>query len=91
MMMYPIDAIQTDVQQDDVNEQVSRYHNIQGTKNADEGRLREALNNFTRAIGFNPENYIAYFNRGTVKADLGDYEGAKRDFATASKIVLGRS
>ena len=78
-----------DLQQEDVNERVARYHNILGTKNADEGRLKEALDNFTRAISFNPGDHIAYFNRGTIKADLGDYDGAKKDFAAASNIKLG--
>jgi Flp pilus assembly protein TadD len=82
--MYPINPPRLSA---DINKKLaSQYHNIQGTKNADEGRLQEALNNFTKAIRLSPENHIAYFNRGTIKADLGDFEGAKMDFAAASKI-----
>jgi tetratricopeptide (TPR) repeat protein len=47
---------------------------------ADEGLLREALENFNKAIDTNPNNHIAFFNRATIKIDLGDLEGAKNDF-----------
>ena len=85
--MYPINQFQLDLKRVDDNEAVAHYHNLLGTKNADEGRLIEALNDFSQAIRYSPGNHIAYFNRGTIKADLGDYEGAKVDFAAASKIM----
>ena len=47
---------------------------------ADEGNLEEALENFNKAIETNPNNHIAFFNRATIKIDLGDLEGAKNDF-----------
>ena len=60
--------------------QLSNNYCVKGTLNADEGMLQEALDNFSRAIEANPNNYIAYFNRATIKIDLGDLEGAKNDF-----------
>ena len=56
----------------------ARYHNIQGTKSADNGRIKAALK------GYSP----AYFNRGTIKADLGDFEGAKKDFEKARELEM---
>lgn len=53
---------------------------IRGTFMADEGNLEEALENFTKAIETNPNNHIAYFNRATIKIDLGDFDGARNDF-----------
>jgi tetratricopeptide (TPR) repeat protein len=47
---------------------------------ADEGLLKEALENFNKAIEVNPNNHIAFFNRATIKIDLGDLDGAKVDF-----------
>jgi len=53
---------------------------IKGTIMADRGMLKEALENFNKAIESNPGNHVAYFNRATIKIDLGDLEGAKNDF-----------
>ena len=47
---------------------------------ADGGLLKEALENFNKAIEVNPNNHIAFFNRATIKIDLGDLDGAKVDF-----------
>ena len=61
----------------------ARYYNIKGANKADEGELDEALENFNKAIELNPLYAIALFNRATIKADLGDFEGAKEDFLRA--------
>jgi len=60
--------------------QLSNNYCFQGTTMADEGLLEKALETFDKAIETNPNNYIAYFNRATIKIDLGDLEGAKKDF-----------
>jgi Flp pilus assembly protein TadD len=70
----------------DVNKIFSRYHNIKGTKSADNGRIKEALKEFDKAIELNPGYSPAYFNRGTIKADLGDFEGAHADFSKAKEL-----
>ena len=51
-----------------------------GISHAGEGRFKEALENFNKAIKVNPNNYIAYFYSAKIKIDLGDIEGAKTDF-----------
>jgi len=66
----------------------ARYHNIQGTKSADNGRIKAALKEFDQAIKLNPGYSPAYFNRGTIKADLGDFEGAKEDFEKAKELEM---
>ena len=65
---------------------LSKYYCIKGTLMADEGNLNEALENYNKAIEVNPENHIAYYNRATIKIDLGDLEGAKNDFFSFDKI-----
>jgi tetratricopeptide (TPR) repeat protein len=72
----------------DVNAIFARYHNIKGTKSADNGRIKEALKEFDHAIELNPAYSPAYFNRGTIKADLGDLEGAKADFDRAKELEM---
>ena len=69
-------------------ESLSLYYNIKGTECADEGDLKEALNFFTRAIELNPHFSIALFNRGTIKADLGDFNSANKDFCLARDIEI---
>ena len=59
---------------------------IRGTILADEGNLEEALENFNKAIESNPNNHVAYFNRATVKIDLGDIEGARNDFFSFDRL-----
>lgn len=60
--------------------QLSNNYCIKGTLMADKGMLREALEIFDKAIESNPNNHTAYFNRATIKIDLGDLDGAKEDF-----------
>lgn len=65
----------------------ARFYNIKGANKADEGLLDEALENFDKAVELNPNDAIALFNRATIKADLGDFEGAKEDFHRAKSIA----
>lgn len=65
----------------------ARYYNIKGANKADEGLLDEALENFNKAIELNPSDAVALFNRATIKADLGDFEGAREDFHRAKSIA----
>jgi tetratricopeptide (TPR) repeat protein len=66
----------------------ARYYNLKGAKKADEGELLEALENFNKSIELNPNYAIALFNRATIKADLGDFRGAKEDFINAKQIEI---
>lgn len=70
----------------DLGKIFSRFYNMKGTLHADEGKFKEAIEYFNKSIGHDPNNYIAYFNRATIKADIGDFEGAKRDFEMACRL-----
>ncbi len=70
----------------EIAEIFARYYNIKGTKNADNGKIKEALKEFTKAIDLYPAFTPAYFNRATIKADLGDFEGARADFQKARDL-----
>jgi Flp pilus assembly protein TadD len=65
---------------------LSNDYCIKGTILADEGNLEEALDNFTKAVEADPTNHIAYFNRATIKVDIGDIEGARNDFYNFDKL-----
>ncbi len=58
-----------------------KYYNYAGVQQADEGKLIEALNYFNKALRIDPFSKQALFNRATIKADLGEYEEAKKDFS----------
>ena len=64
----------------------AELHNVIGTRFADEENYPEALKNFNKAIDLNPDYVSAYFNRGTVKIELGDFTGARADFNNAYKL-----
>ena len=62
------------------------FYNLEGTAKADQGELREAINHYSKAIQQNPDDALAYYNRATIKADLGDYTGASEDFKKSVEI-----
>ncbi len=55
-------------------------YNITGVSKADLGHYHEALTYFSKAIEIDPDNFISYFNRASIKMKLGDIEGARIDF-----------
>jgi len=61
-------------------------YNISGVNLADLGEYREALKYFNKAIETEPNNFISYFNRASVKMILGDIEGARLDFNKSSNL-----
>ncbi|MDT3695528.1 MAG: hypothetical protein ROY99_03985 [Ignavibacterium sp.] len=58
-----------------------KYYNYAGVKQADEGKLMEALNFFNKALRIDPSSRQALFNRATIKVDLGEFEEARKDFS----------
>jgi tetratricopeptide (TPR) repeat protein len=64
------------------------FYNNEGVKKADEGKYKEAVEYFTKAIELVPEDSLSYFNRATVKINLGDILGAKSDFALSESFQL---
>ncbi|MEJ2193405.1 MAG: tetratricopeptide repeat protein [Ignavibacteriaceae bacterium] len=62
--------------------QLSKDYCIKGTLKADNGNLKGALENFNKAIEADPTNYVAYYNRATIRIDLGNIKEARKDFST---------
>jgi tetratricopeptide (TPR) repeat protein len=54
-----------------------------GTRNARNGNLNQAIEDFTRAIEIKPDDIMAYNNRGSAYAQQGDYIQAISDFTKA--------
>jgi len=50
------------------------------------GNYKGAIKNYTKVIELEPDNYIAYMNRGWNKANLGDDYAAISDYNKAIKI-----
>jgi tetratricopeptide (TPR) repeat protein len=70
-----------------LNNILKHFYNIKGVKKSDEGKFKEALKLFTKAIGLEPKDSKSYFNRATVKIDSGDIQGARADFALSESCV----
>ena len=66
------------------------YYNLKGASKADEGNYYEALENFNKALDLNPVFSVALFNRATIKADIGDLNGAREDFIKMHEIESKR-
>lgn len=86
-MEYFNRALGRSLQFPELNSIFARYYNIKGANKADEGLLDEALENFNKALDLNPNDAVVLFNRATIKADLGDFEGAKQDFHRAKSLA----
>jgi Flp pilus assembly protein TadD len=61
-------------------------YNVNGVSKADNGNFGEALDYFTKAIKNDPYNFISYFNRASIKMQIGDIEGARLDFKKAESL-----
>ena len=55
-------------------------YNVDGVYKADLGKFSEALEAFSKAIEEEPNNFVAYFNRASIRMRLGDIDGARLDF-----------
>ena len=64
------------------------FYNAEGVKKADIGRFKEAAEYFTKAIELAPKDSSSYFNRATIKINLGDIPGARSDFALSESCGL---
>ena len=61
-------------------------YNIDGVSKADCGNYSEALEYFSKAIKNDPYNFVSYFNRASVRMQMGDIDGARRDFKKAESL-----
>jgi tetratricopeptide (TPR) repeat protein len=66
-----------------LNQIFARFYNFKGTMHTDEGKFKEAIEYFNKAIALDPHYSAAFFNRATVKADIGFFDEAKNDFKKA--------
>lgn len=89
--MSLLSPLKISVQQLDLNKVNKLFYNTEGVKNADGSRYKEAAEYFTKAIDIAPEDSLSYFNRATVKVNLGDITGARLDFASSESCKLAAS
>ena len=68
------------------NENDKHFYNTEGVKKADESKFNEAIEYFSKAIEIAPEDALTYFNRATVKMEMGNIEGARSDFKVSESI-----
>ncbi len=69
----------------ELKKRIAEFYNCMGVEKADEGNLIEALKYFNKALLVDPSCIEALFNRATIKADLGEFAEARKDF---SKIII---
>jgi tetratricopeptide (TPR) repeat protein len=86
--MKKLSQLKISMQQLRLNNIDKLFYNTEGVKKADKGRYKEAAEYFTKAIELSPEDSLSYFNRATVKINLGDILGAKLDFALSESFQL---
>lgn len=70
----------------DVNEIFAFYYNLKGASKADEGKFLDAMICFDKALELVPDFSAALFNRATIKADMGNFVGAREDFLKLREI-----
>ena len=84
--MKKLNPLKISVRQSILNKIDKLFYNIEGVKKADGCKFKEAAEYFTKAIELMPKDSLSYFNRATVKIDLGDILGAKLDFALSERF-----
>lgn len=87
-MEYFIGLPQQNLSIFDLNEIFARFYNLKSTLYADDSKFQKAIEYYNKAIELNPFYSTAFFNRGTIKADLGNFEGAKYDFEKVHELEL---
>ncbi|TFG93291.1 MAG: hypothetical protein E4G71_00675 [Candidatus Atribacteria bacterium] len=84
--MKKFDPLNISARQLRLNKADKHFYNAKGVKKADGCKFKEAAEYFTKAIELMPKDYLSYFNRATVKINLGDIPGAKLDFALSERF-----
>lgn len=62
---------------------LANYYVNQGMDKSQQGNIKGALDDFTKAIQIDPHNDMAYVHRGKARFDLGDDKGALKDYDQA--------
>ncbi|GHU09492.1 lipoprotein [Spirochaetia bacterium] len=60
-----------------------------GTTLLDLNRKEESLAEFNRAIGLNPDNFLAYIYRAGLRDEAGDFDGAEQDYEKIIQLNPG--
>lgn len=61
--------------------QLNKYYYVfMGSDLLSDNRYKEAIETLNALLRYNPDTYEAYFLRGVAKFNLGDFQGAERDF-----------
>ncbi|UCH66120.1 MAG: tetratricopeptide repeat protein [Ignavibacterium sp.] len=86
--MTKVNSLNISLQQLELNKIDKLFYNTKGVKKADEGKFKEASECFTKAIELMPNDSMSYFNRATVKMNIGDLQGARSDFKLSVSFRL---
>ena len=86
--MTKVNSPNISLQQLELNKVDKLFYNTKGVKKADEGKFKEASECFTKAINLAPNDSMSYFNRATVKMNIGDLQGARSDFKLAESFRI---
>jgi len=70
------------------NSQSDLYYFEEGCAYQRKGNLQAALDNYTQALNLNPSYGDAYFNRGIVRSQVGDRQGAVADLRAAANFYF---
>ena len=86
--MNKVNFLNISVRQLELNKISKLFYNAKGVKKADEGKFKEASECFTKAIELAPDDSMSYFNRATVKMNIGDFQGARSDFKLSESFRI---
>lgn len=65
--------------------QANQFYN-RAAERAKQGDAQGSVEDYTRAIQYNPSDAGAYFSRGKVRLQLGDFQGALEDFSEVIRL-----
>src|SRR5262249_38882376 len=87
-MQIPSETRNTGVHLKSLNpsETLALFLHNRGAAQADRGRLKEAMEDFTESLFLNPHYADSYLDRGQIPIDLGQYDRAKEDLRQAERI-----
>jgi Flp pilus assembly protein TadD len=86
--MKKVSSLNISARQIRLNKIAKLVYNTEGVRKADEGMFKAAAECFSKAIELLPKDSLSYFNRATVKMNIGDFEGARSDFKLSASSRL---
>jgi len=69
-----------------INPDLAQAYNIRGSIYFKHGNFTQALSDFTKAVGFNPDSEEAFYNLGLTYYRLKKYDKAKGDWRVTAKV-----